>query len=184
MRVIGGKHRGRILKTFEGTDVRPTSDRAKESLFNILQKSVPNSTFLDLFTGSGSVGIEALSRGAKAVYFVDARRESVALCKANLALIKEDASTVTCADFAQALRRFSSQGMQFDIVFLDPPYASPCGEQALRMLNEGDLLAPNAIVAFEHAGNEPLSLSTLVHYDRRKYGVAYFDFYRKETSEN
>ena len=177
MRIIGGKYRGRVLKEFAGKDVRPTSDRARESLFNILQRKIPGCTFLDLFTGTGGVGIEALSRGAEEVCFVDASKESVALCKANLALVKETA-TVLHADFLEALRRFSASGKVFDVVFLDPPYALSAGKEALSYLNGSNLLAPDAVVVYEHAAAEALTFSNLEHYDRRKYGVAQFDFYR------
>lgn len=178
MRVIGGKYRGRVLKEFAGKDVRPTSDRARESLFNIMQRKIPGCTFLDLFTGTGGMGIEALSRGAKEAFFVDASKESIALCKANLTLVKESTSNVYHADFQEALRRFSASGKKFDVVFIDPPYASSCGKEALTALNGSDLLAEDALVVYEHPQAEIITFSHLEHTDRRKYGVAQFDFYR------
>lgn len=89
MRIIGGKHRGRVLKTFEGEAVRPTSDRAREALFNVLQNEIFDSVFYDGFAGSGAVGLEALSRGAKKVVLTDVSSESVKLTKANATLLKE-----------------------------------------------------------------------------------------------
>ena len=91
MRIISGKYRGKNLKTFKGQEIRPTSDRAKEALFNILSFQVVSSTFLDAFSGTGAVGIEAISRGAKEVIFTDISKDSVNICKSNLESIKEDA---------------------------------------------------------------------------------------------
>ena len=115
MRIISGKHGGRVLKSFKGDAVRSTSDRAKEALFNIFKDKIFGSKFLDLFCGSGSVGIEALSRGA-IVTMCDVSKESVALTKANLALIKEDCVVVN----ADALSFLSSVKEKFDFIFIDP----------------------------------------------------------------
>ena len=178
MRVVGGKYRGKVLKTFQGTEVRPTSDRAKESLFNILAPQIMGATVLDLFAGTGSVGLEALSRGAKEVFFTDVRRESLQIVKANLSSVKESTERVFLMDFKDALSKFSREGKKFDIVFLDPPYHTEFGEEALALIQRYELLSEKGIVIFEHDGKEILDV--LEHYDRRKYGVAYLDFYREK----
>ena len=115
MRIIAGKHKGRILSTFKGDAVRPTADRAKEALFNIFKDEICGASFLDLFCGSGNVGIEALSRGA-VVTMCDNSKESVALTKKNLALIKEDCRVVFC----DALDFLRSTKDRFDFIFIDP----------------------------------------------------------------
>lgn len=181
MRIIGGKHRGRTLKEFPGNAIRPTSDRARESLFNILQNKVPGCVFLDLFCGTGGVGIEALSRGAEEVWFSDAAKESVALTKSNLALVKESAE-VFLGDALQILQKAATHGKKFDVIFLDPPYASDVGEKALSEIRRLGLLTDGGVAVYEHGGREPVS--ALCHYDRRKYGVAVFDFYRRPKEDD
>lgn len=178
MRVVGGKYRGKVLKTFQGTEVRPTSDRAKESLFNILAPQITGARVLDLFAGTGSVGLEALSRGAKEVFFTDVRKESLAIVKANLTAVKENCDNVFLLDYKDALARFYKEGKKFDIVFLDPPYHTEFGEEALKLIHRYGLLTEGGIVVYEHDG-KPVS-TDLAHYDRRKYGVAYLDFYREK----
>lgn len=135
MRVIAGVHRSRPLATFRGDEIRPTADRVKESLFNILRNKVVGRRYLDLFAGTGGIGIEAISRGAAEVVFVDQRRESVALVKKNLALLKEEAEVVL-SDAIAYLRRAEP----FDVIFIDPPYAGALGEAALRVIAENALL--------------------------------------------
>jgi 16S rRNA (guanine966-N2)-methyltransferase len=178
MRVIGGKYRGRVLKEFAGKDVRPTSDRARESLFNIMQRKIPGCIFLDLFTGTGGMGIEALSRGAKEAFFVDASKESIALCKANLTLVKESTSNVYHADFQEALRRFSASGKKFDVVFIDPPYSLRAVPPTLESLLSAELLKPTSIVVCESAEedvfeNNPDLAAKFEIIKRAKYGVAH-----------
>ena len=113
MRIIAGKHRGRVLKEFNGREIRPTSDRAKEALFNILQFDIAGSEFLDLYSGTGGIGLEALSRGAERVVFVDNSRESVKLLKENLAYLKEQAEVVE----SDALSFVSLTKDKFDLIF-------------------------------------------------------------------
>ncbi len=182
MRVIGGKYRGRVLKEFSGREIRPTSDRARESLFNILQRKVPGCAFLDLFAGTGGVGIEALSRGAATVWFSDVRKESVAVLKANLALVKEPDTRVLCCDFRDTLRKMRDLGQKFDVIFLDPPYASDLGEAALSLIAEYGLLTPDGVAVFEHDGMRKCDALRLTQ--SRKYGVAVFDFYEEKSNES
>ncbi len=120
MRITGGIHRGRVLKVPDGLEVRPTQDRVREALFNILMHDIANARFLDVFAGSGSVGLEAMSRGAASVTFVERNPRHVAYIKSNAAMLKL-APEIIQADAYQYLASFS--GAAFDIVYADPPYA-------------------------------------------------------------
>ena len=148
MRVIAGKYRGRVLADFKGRDVRPTSDRVKESVFQILSYRFAGARVLDLFCGSGALGIESLSRGAEEVIFNDSSRESVALTKKNLAAIKCTAR-VTETDFSVALKTL---GGKFDLIFVDPPYASGYYTQALELIRDCDRLNDGGLVVCESEG--------------------------------
>jgi len=174
MRVVAGKHRGRVLNEFKGKDIRPTADRAKEALFNILQFDIAGSTFLDLFSGTGSIGIEALSRGAGKVVFVDSSLESVKLIKSNLELLKEKAEVYN-SDGITFLQCLSGK---FDYIFIDPPYKSDTGEKALQIISERKLLNVGGAAVYEHDGDYVKDFDNLEHYDLRRYGIAVFEFYR------
>ena len=154
MRVIAGKYRGRNLKSPPSLEVRPTSDRLRETLFNVIAPRISDTRFLDLCAGSGAVGIEALSRGATHVTFVDRSRKMCGLVKANLDLCKipEDESEVVQAEASDFLtRNVSASAERWDLVFFDPPYAN----DYLKVLNAfgsqtGKLLTDSAILIVEH----------------------------------
>lgn len=173
MRIISGKHGGRVLKTFDGTDIRPTSDRAKQALFNIFQNRIMGSDFYDGFCGSGSVGIEALSRGATVV-FTDKSTESIKLTKANLKLINENAE-VYREDCISYLSRTSKH---FDFIFLDPPYKIDDGITALQVIDRRKLLNDGGVAVLEKDEVVNLTFENLVFEGSRKYGKAYFNIYR------
>ena len=173
MRIISGKHRGRILKNFKGELVRPTSDRAKEALFNIFKDKIRGAKFLDLFCGSGSVGIEALSRGA-VVTMCDVSDESVKLAKANLALIKEDCRVVR----TDALSFLASSKEKYDFIFIDPPYASDVGIEALKAIDDKGLLSDGGFAVYERDREEKIVLSRMEFAESRKYGKNVFNIYR------
>jgi len=146
MRVISGSARGRKLREPEGQSIRPTTDNVKESIFNIIQFDIEGRRVLDLFAGTGQLGIEALSRGAAAVVFVDASADAVKLVRDNVRLMGfEDRATVLRGDALQYLAR----GGKFDVVFLDPPYPSNLIEKALKMIFEFDILNENGIIICE-----------------------------------
>ena len=150
MQVIAGKARRLLLKTIPGTDTRPTQDRIKETLFNILQRDVPGCRFLDLFAGTGAIGIEALSRGAQRAVFVDNARKAVACIRENLAHTHmETEATIMDTDALAAIRRLSLQGARFDIIFLDPPYDAGLEMPVLRALDASGILAVNGLVIVE-----------------------------------
>ena len=156
MRVIGGIYRGRSLRTIGGLDVRPTSDRLRETLFNILATKISGSRFLDICAGSGAVGIEALSRGAIAVTFIERSRHACAAIEANLnALAIKSKATSINRDAASALKRLEQESEPFDIVFFDPPYASEVYGHVMKQLGSGVLLAAGAVVIVEHRVKAP-----------------------------
>jgi len=156
MRVIGGIHRGRRLRTVGGLAVRPTSDRLRETLFNILAPKIVGSRFLDICAGSGAVGIEALSRGAAAVTFVDLSRNACRIIEANLEVLgAQSSTTIVNRDAASALRRLEKESARFDIVFFDPPYSSEVYSQVLKQLGLGGVLEDGVIVIVEHRAKTP-----------------------------
>jgi 16S rRNA (guanine(966)-N(2))-methyltransferase RsmD len=153
MRVIGGKYRGRRLKAIEGLAVRPTSDRLRETLFNILAPQIKGSRFLDLCAGSGAVGIEALSRGASHVTFVDQSRRACSAIQINLDTIGiTNEATIINKDAVSALKHLTGK---FDVIFFDPPYESDVYARVLRELGQSDLPARDAVVVVEHRAKHP-----------------------------
>ncbi len=172
MRVIAGKYRGKVLAEFKGREIRPTADRAKEALFNILQLKTPDSDFLDLYAGTGSIGIEAISRGARSVKFVDSDKKSVELIKKNLASIGENADVF----FTDALSFVKTFNGKFDIIFLDPPYKDEA-YSVLNLIAENKLLKDGGVVVYEHNSDEKIEPKGLKKKDTRVYGIAVFDFY-------
>jgi 16S rRNA (guanine966-N2)-methyltransferase len=152
MRVIAGKYRSRTLRSLKGQALRPTSDRLRETLFNILGQDVKDSVFVDLFAGTGAVGIEALSRGASSAMFVEKRRSAVAVIHHNLQTLGVAGEAhVIAADVLQALERLEASNMHADFIFLDPPYdAGEAYENALDFLGRSQLLAAGGRVIAEH----------------------------------
>ena len=145
MRIVSGKYRGKKLKEFELLSTRPTTDRVKESIFNLIQFEIVDAIVLDLFSGTGALGIEAISRGAKKTYLVDKNSDAIKLIKENLKNIEGD-FIVEQKDYLDFL---NSTNEKFDIVLLDPPYSTDFGIKAINKLIEKDLLASNAIIIFE-----------------------------------
>lgn len=151
MRVIGGRYRGRRLGAPAGLEVRPTSDRLRETLFNILAPRISGSRFLDLCAGTGAVGIEALSRGAHRVVFIDRSRRAASAIEANLKSIGvEEGASVLAREAEAALKRLAQGSERFDVIFFDPPYASELYPRVMGMLGEGRLLSDDAVVVVEH----------------------------------
>jgi 16S rRNA (guanine966-N2)-methyltransferase len=155
VRVIGGTYRGRRLRTAEGLEVRPTSDRLRETLFNILAPKIHGSRFLDICAGSGAVGIEALSRGATRATLIERSRRACAVIEANLEALGLKIGEVIRQDALTALKRLQETGAQFDIIFFDPPYASEIYGKAMDMLGTGNLLAPGGLIVVEHRVKAP-----------------------------
>jgi len=150
MRVITGKARGHKLLAPEGFDTRPTTDRIKESLFNIIAPDLQNSNFLDLCCGSGAIGIEALSRGAKMAVFVDSAEECQTYVKRNLEFTKLiENATIIKNDAINAVRYLKEKNFEFDIIFMDPPYKSNIAEKALLEISKAGILKKTGYVIVE-----------------------------------
>ena len=155
MRVIAGNARSMPLKTPRGMSVRPTQDRIKETLFNMIQNYVPGSVFLDLYAGSGQIGIEALSRGAGHAYFSDVDRDALGCIKDNLAFTKlSDRATVFKGDAAVSLNGIHEK--HFDIIYLDPPYSTGVEESVLRALSSMPQADSESVIIIENEKDMPL----------------------------
>ncbi len=177
MRIIAGKHRGRVLTPFAGTDIRPTADRVKESLFSILSPRLAGARVLDLFCGSGALGLECISRGAGEVVFNDASRESLKVLEKNLNLLKERATVLNC-DFKGCLNRVSGK---FDLLFVDPPYAEDYLEQTLALAYERNLLAEGGLIVYESERAVDREYPFWEKADERRYGRTYLAFFRRRV---
>ena len=177
MRVITGKARGVQLKTPDGLQTRPTTDRVKEALFSIIQFEIPGSRVLDLFGGTGQLGIEALSRDAKSATFVDAREESCRLIRENLKRTRLEGKVIR-GDYLEYLKRCKET---FDIIFLDPPYAEVFLENALKCITEIDILQSGGIIVAERpVGKElPWEFAGFTRSRDYKYGNTLLTIYRK-----
>ena len=183
MRVITGTARGRKLKELEGMETRPTTDRVKEGLFNILQFDIEGRRVLDLFAGTGQLGIECLSRGAAQAAFVDRRSDAVKLIRENLKLTGlEDRARVTAGDSMEYLRNLREK---YDLVFLDPPYEAGLLEPALEHIARFDILNPHGIIVAEHPASRVLPALTAPYRLHRtyRYGKIALTVYRRGANE-
>ena len=180
MRVITGKARGVVLKTPDGLATRPTTDRVKEALFNIIQFDIPTAKVLDLFGGTGQLGIEALSREAKSAVFVDEREDACRLIRENLKRTKlEPYGRVVRSDYMAYLKTSTDK---FDIILLDPPYAEVFLENSLKMITEIDILQSGGIIVTERPVGKAL-LCEFSGYSRSKdykYSKTILTIYRKD----
>ena len=165
MRIVAGKHRGRVLAQFAGTAVRPTPDRVKESLFQILAPRLVGARVLDLFAGSGALGLESLSRGASEAVFNDISRENLAILRKNLAALREEA-LVTNLDYRVCLAQAAGQ---FDLIFCDPPYRMYAAAEILEMIARHDRLAEGGVVVYE-SEREEAAPAGWIRCDLRRYG--------------
>ncbi len=180
MRVIAGKAKGVQLKTPEGLLTRPTIDRVKEALFSIIQFDLPAAAVLDLFGGTGQLGIEALSRGAKNAVFVDQREEACRLIRENLKKTRLDQQAkVVRSDYLDYLKRCREK---YDIIFLDPPYAEVFLENALKCITEIDILQSGGIIVAERPlGKDlPWEFDGYTRSRDYKYGKVLLTIYRKD----
>ena len=175
MRVISGKARGTKLNSIESLSTRPTLDRVKESLFNIIQNRIENSTVLDLFAGSGAIGIEFISRGCNKVYFCEKLNEAAKMVKKNLEKTRFlEESEVIVKDYKEALKDLKKRNIKFDTVFIDPPYKDDIAVKATELIISLNLLNHDGIIIIEtdEKDRELKNLEKLKVevYDLRKYG--------------
>ena len=183
MRIIAGKARGRTFDAPKGMDTRPTLDRVRENVFNILQLKVRDAKVLDLFSGSGGMAFEAISRGAASAVLVDVDRAANAVQKQNaVRLGMAEQCRILNIDWQLALRQFAATGERFDLVFLDPPYKMHDMKPVLENLRP--VLNTEAIILLEHEAKKfPSTPDGYYLYDSRKYGVAGVSFFRLNTTE-
>lgn len=183
MRVITGTARGTNLKTPEGMHTRPTADRVKEALFNVIQYEIRGEV-LDLFAGTGQLGIEALSRGAAHAVFVDQRADAVGLVRENLRRTHlSDRAEIYCGDYLTYLDRCTKR---FDLIFLDPPYAEKSLENAILRISEIDILADGGIIITERPRGKLLELELpgLMRSKDYNYGKTTITLFRRESRED
>ncbi len=185
MRVIAGKAGRLLLKSVPGYTTRPTVDKYKETLFNILSPYIPGARFLDLFAGSGAIGIEALSRGAAECIFAEKDMRAVKVIKENLKHTKlEDGARVMPGDVAAVLPALDREGKSFDIIFMDPPYAAGLYEKTMSFLASSSLVNEDTIIVAEAPDREDLSFLDglgLTEYRRREYKTNMHVFIRRST---
>ncbi len=174
MRIISGKYRGRKLFSPVNDKIRPTTDRIKETIFNVIQFRIANKRVLDLFAGTGAFGSEALSRGSQEVVFADNSAEAVSLVKQNLKKIDTDCQ-VWLADYRNAIERASGE---FDAIFVDPPYGFEYGEKLISLILQNQLLSGEGVIVYEHSTRQPLKTEQLndIIIKSKKMGSVTVDF--------
>ena len=181
MRVVSGSLRGMKLNTIEGDSTRPTRDIVKEALFSIIQNYVPDAIFLDLFAGSGAIGIEALSRGAKEAIFIDLNPKCVAIIRENVKKGNlEKQSHIYNTNYQNALKKL--QGELVSIIYIDPPYNKNMGVEAIAKISEYDLLAQDGLIIIETDTNEevPEVIGRYEKFNYKRYGRNILSFYRRK----
>jgi len=175
MRVIAGKYKGRKLAAPAGRDIRPTTDKTKEAMFSILAFELPDARVLDLFSGTGSLGIEALSRGAASCVFCEKSRQALDQIRENLDHCDiGDEARIQPGDVARSLERFGDLGEKFDVILMDPPYGQGLCQQALGIIDEHDLLEEGGIIICEHRKEDdmPEQVGSLQRTRERRYGIS------------
>ena len=175
MRVISGKYKGKLLNGFDIEGTRPTMDRVKESLFGSIQNYLKNSIVLDLFAGSGSLGIEALSNGSKTCYFVDNNNKLIDILNKNTVNMDEEI-IILKKDYREALEYFFNKKIRFDIIFLDPPYKLNLINKSIELIEKYNLLNDNGIIVCEY--EQEIFVSNYTIIKEKKYGNKYIKIYK------
>ena len=180
MRVISGIYKGRVIKGHDIDGTRPTMDRVKESLFAIISSYLENSVVLDLFAGSGNLGIEAICYGGKMCYFVDNNIKCIKVINDNIKTFGISNNCVTLnSDYKEALKYFSKRNIKFDIIFVDPPYKFNIIVELLELINNNNLLNDKGIIVFEHQQNDIVENSYFNLLRHKKYGDKFVSIYQK-----
>ncbi|MFQ5952093.1 MAG: 16S rRNA (guanine(966)-N(2))-methyltransferase RsmD [Candidatus Omnitrophota bacterium] len=183
MRIIAGEFRGRRIKQPESKAVRPTKDRIREAVFNVIKERVPRAFVLDLFAGSGAYGLEALSRGARKAVFVEKDKECSSVINDNISLLgAEERSEVIARDVFGSLEGLKKDKERFDLVFADPPYGKGMAKKTLIKINHYDILNHSGIIIIEHNTEEelPESEGDVSILKRKTYGNIYISVYSRE----
>ncbi|WKZ32558.1 MAG: 16S rRNA (guanine(966)-N(2))-methyltransferase RsmD [Thermodesulfobacteriota bacterium] len=178
MRIIGGRLKGRRLASFRGLNIRPTSDKVREAVFNILPREFPFRTVLDIYAGTGAMGIEAISRGASEATFVESDKGAAQVIRKNLDICGQEARIIR-KDAVKAVEELSRKGDRFDLIIIDPPYSSELFVSTLKAIGRGGLVSPEGVIIAESAKRAPLvetEIEGLTVFDQRKYGdtLVYF----------
>ena len=192
MRIIAGKFKGRRLKTPKTSVIRPTIDRVKESVFSILKNQIANARFLDLCAGSGSIGLEAISRGAASVTFVDRDSDAIQLIRFNLHLCGLDSKVhkiqLRKSSVQKAIRALGKKLESYDLIYFDPPYGSNIYEGCLRLISENQLLNRSGLICVECSQTNgrmveilQLGVGDLRPYNKKCYGDTMLFFYKLES---
>ncbi len=176
MRVTGGLYKGRMLKTMPGIRTRPTTDKIRQSIFNILMHDIDGKSVLDLFAGSGALGIEAVSRGSESAVFVESGNTQVSIIKENLDSLGLDAEIID-SDYIVACQILSEGGRKFDIIFADPPYGEIVPLQVLRTICQYGLLSSGGLFIIEHKFGQPVETELLKLIKQRKFGQTEVSFF-------
>lgn len=186
MRIIAGKYRSRLIRSPRVKGVRPTKDRIREALFNIIRECIDGRNVLDLFAGSGAFGIEAISRGAKSAVFVDSDRGCVKAIEGNLNMLKveDDRFDIIKMDVFIAIDKIAGAGKKFDIILMDPPYYKEMAKKCLIKLSERDILNPLCIIIAEHHKRDilPQEIGGITSYRSVCYGDICLTFYRLKAA--
>lgn len=177
MRVIAGCRRGLTLYSLEGDNTRPTLDRVKETMFNVLNVDIAYKNCLDVFSGTGALAIEAISRGASFAYLIDNNKESIDVINKNIEKAKfSNECKVIKSNFEDALKKISDTGIKFSIVFLDPPYDSMYYDSVLNLLYEYELLNDDAIIVCEHRKNMAITNKFFSVYKEKSFSKTKLSF--------
>ncbi len=177
MRVIAGKYKGRVLTEFELSSTRPTTDLVKEALFDKIGLDIVDSICLDLFAGTGALGIEALSRNAKFCYFVDQEQNAIKIIKKNIALVKAENIQILNLSFDKALAHFYKENKKFDFVFLDPPYKTDFAEKAIEFIFANGILSQDGLIVWEHDKSKlDYIKNKFMAAKTKKYGQKYLTY--------
>ena len=187
MRVISGTCKGKRLFSLKGLNLRPTSDRVKEAIFDILQDQIEGRQVLDLFAGTGALGIEALSRGARGAVFVEESPRSLTVLRKNIEECRvKDRARVLAREVKTGIKILEAKGESFQIIFLDPPYGKGFAHKTLKALATSSIVSPDTLIVAEHAATDDiLSIPRLQRVDTRKYGGTLVSFFQlqKEPKE-
>lgn len=183
MRVISGEARGIRLTALKGDNTRPTSDKVKESIYNIINPYIYDARFLDLFSGTGNMGLEAVSRGAEKAVLVEKHRPCFKIIQDNITKTRlGDRVELLKSDVYTAIKRLSSENEKFDIIFMDPPYSKDLVRPCLEGISNGNLLDDDGIIIIEHDTKDLIEdkIGNLVKYREKKYGNTMISFFSKE----
>lgn len=178
MKVMAGKYKGRIIQMPKG--IRPTQQKVRKALFDILG-DIKGISFLELFAGSGAIGIEAISKGAKEVVFVERNKRCVSIIKKNLSLIGYPSYEIIRTDVFKAIQRLNREGRSFEVIFSDPPYHQNLAKKTLQTLSIYDILAPNGLLIIEHFNKTvlPRQSGYLELFKQKRYGDTVISFYKR-----